>query len=198
MKIKRFVGGSLESNGYIISRLEKGKCYIIDPGYEPNKFIDFVRKEGLDAIGIILTHHHHDHVGAAAKIASHLECPIMISFEDSFVYKGKVDVYLKDGDIIDLDGEELKIHMTPGHTNGSICIESSQSNVVFSGDTIFDTDLGRTDLQDGSWEEMKASCKNVIDKWPDYYTIYPGHDRSATMKQIRKYNTEFLQCLEER
>ena len=56
------MGGSLESNGYIISRLEKGKCYIIDPGYEPNKFIDFVRKEGLDAIGIILTHHHHDSI----------------------------------------------------------------------------------------------------------------------------------------
>lgn len=47
MRIKRFVGGSLESNGYIISTREKSSCFVIDPGYEPKKFIDYVEKEGL-------------------------------------------------------------------------------------------------------------------------------------------------------
>ena len=83
-----------------------------------------------------------------------------------------------------------------GHTHGSICIISDLSKVVFTGDTIFDTDLGRTDLEDGSEKEMISSCKEVIDKWPNEYQIYPGHDGSATMKQVRTYNTEFLQCLE--
>lgn len=197
MKIKRFVSGSLESNGYIISTKSKGNCFIIDPGYEPDKFIKYVKDEGFNLKGIILTHHHHDHVGAAAKIASIFDCPVMMTFEDSLLYKGKIQKYLVNGDTLDLDGEILEIALTPGHTHGSICIVSPKSNVVFTGDTIFDTDLGRTDLVDGSWPDMVDSCKMVINKWPDRYTIYPGHDASATMKTVRQYNTEFLQCLEE-
>lgn len=198
MKIKRFVGGSLESNGYIISTKPQGNCYIIDPGYEANKFIKYIESEGLNLLGIILTHHHHDHVGAASKVAGHFECQVMMTFEDSLMYRGKVSKYLINGDTLDLDGETLEVLHTPGHTHGSICIVSPKSNVVFTGDTIFDTDLGRTDLEDGSWPDMVDSCKFVIDKWPDRYTIYPGHDQSATMKTVRQYNTEFLQCLEEK
>ena len=73
---------------------------------------------------------------------------------------------------------------------------SDKNNAVFTGDTLFDTDLGRTDLEDGDEKEMISTCKNIIDKWPDRYTIYPGHDQSATMKTVRRYNSEFLQCLE--
>lgn len=195
MKITRFVGGSLESNGYVI-RTQRGKgCYIIDPGYEPQKFIDFVKKEGLIPLGIILTHHHHDHVGAAARVADGLDCPVLMHPIDAMKYKGRVDQELHDGDTVDLDGETLRILHTPGHTAGSICILSEKSKVVFSGDTIFDTDLGRTDLEDGSPRDMIRSCCDVIDGWGNEYTVYPGHDGSATMKQIRIYNQEFLECL---
>lgn len=195
MKIKRFVGGTLESNGYIISVKEKGSCYVIDPGYEPQRFIQYIEKEGLNLKGVLLTHHHHDHVGGAAKIADYFQAPIMMHYIDAFIYKGSVDRELTDGDTLDLDGEQLKILHTPGHTAGSICILSEKSKIVFSGDTIFDTDLGRTDLADGSPEEMIRSCIQVIDRWTNEYTVYPGHDGSATMKEIRKYNLEFLDCL---
>ena len=114
---------------------------------------------------------------------------------DAIVYKGAVDRQLRDGDVLELDGEALKVLSTPGHTRGSICILSEKSKVVFTGDTIFDTDLGRTDLEDGSPRDMEESCRSVIDKWSNEYTIYPGHDGSATMKQVRKYNHEFLDCL---
>ena len=168
---------------------------MIDPGYEPKKIADYVKAQGLPAKGIILTHHHHDHVGGAAKVAEALDCPIMMSFEDSLKYRRGADILLKDGDVLDLDGEELKIFLTPGHTHGSLCILSAKSKVVFTGDTVFDTDLGRTDLEDGSPAEMRASCRNVVNLWPDDYRIYPGHDESATMKQVREYNREFLECL---
>lgn len=195
VKIKRFVGGGLESNGYIISSRSRGGCYIIDPGYEPKRFIDYVESEGLNLLGIILTHHHYDHVGAAARLRDYFDVPVMMHEIDSLRYRGNVDRYLNDGDLLDLDGETLRIFSTPGHTRGSICILSEKSKVVFTGDTIFDTDLGRTDLEDGSPDEMKESCRNVIDRWSNEYTIYPGHDGSATMKQVRKYNREFLDCL---
>ena len=196
MKIKRFVGGSLESNCYIINTKAEGECYVIDPGYEPKRFINYIEKTGLKIKGVLLTHHHHDHVGGAAKVADYFNCPVFMSFEDSLIYKGKVNIFLKDGDVLSLDGEELKVFITPGHTHGSVCIMSEKSKVIFTGDTIFDTDLGRTDLSDGSPNEMIWSCKNVINKWSDEYTIYPGHDESASMKIVRTYNKEFLDCLE--
>lgn len=195
MKIKRYVGGSLESNGYIISNRSKGSCYIIDPGYEPKKFIDYIEDEGLKLLGIILTHHHYDHVGGAARIRDYFGVPVMMHEMDANVYKGTVDRQLSDGDVLNLDGETLQILNTPGHTWGSICILSEKSKVVFTGDTIFDADLGRTDLADGSPQCMEESCRSIIDKWSNEYTIYPGHDGSATMKQVRKYNQEFLECL---
>lgn len=196
LKIKRFVGGWLKSNCYIINNKNCGGCYIIDPGYEPERIIKYVEENSLKAKGVILTHHHHDHTGGADDVAEYFGCPVMISFEDSLKYKGKADSYLEDGDELELDGEILKIFKTPGHTKGSVCIVSEESKTVFTGDTIFDTDLGRTDLEDGSETEMISSCRNVADRWSNDYRIYPGHDESATMKQVRIYNREFLQCLE--
>ena len=196
MKIKRLVGGSLESNGYIISRMRGGSCYVIDPGYEPKRFIAYIAEQGLAMQGVILTHHHYDHVGGAEKLRDYFECPVMMHEQDAFVYRQPVDRLLADGDEIDLDGETLRVYHTPGHTRGSICILSEKSKVVFTVDTIFDTDLGRTDLADGSAQDMIRSCKAVIDKWSNDYTIYPGHDGAATMKQVRQYNQEFFDCLE--
>ena len=196
MKIKRLVGGSLESNGYIISRMRGGSCYVIDPGYEPKRFIAYIAEQGLAMQGVILTHHHYDRVGGAEKRGDYFECPVMMHEQDAFVYRQPVDRLLADGDEIDLDGETLRVYHTPGHTRGSICMLSEKSKVVFTGDTIFDTDLGRTDLADGSPQDMIRSCKAVIDKWSNDYTIYPGHDGAATMKQVRQYNQEFLDCLE--
>lgn len=195
MNIKRFVGGSLESNCYIISSKACGHCFIIDPGYEPQKIINFVEKNELNVQGIILTHHHHDHVGGAEKIRTYFDCPVMMHYVDSLIYKGRVDVELEDGQELQMEDEILKVVHTPGHTGGCICIMSERSKVVFTGDTIFDTDLGRTDLEDGNPADMVKSCRTIIDKWSNEYTIYPGHDGSASMKQVRIYNEEFLCCL---
>ena len=192
MKIKRFIGGSLQSNGYVLYHQAGGSCYIIDPGYQPKKFINFVRENQLTAKGILLTHLHHDHVGGAEAVRDALECPIFMHEEDAFVYKGAVDQRVKEGDTFDLDGEILKVLHTPGHTRGGICIMAEKSRVCFTGDTIFDTDLGRTDLEGGSESDMRDSICNVVDKWENDIMIYPGHDDGCTMKKVRIYNSEFI------
>lgn len=192
MKIKRFVGGSLQSNGYVLYKQLEGSCYIIDPGYQPKKFIDFVRENQLTAKGIILTHLHHDHVGAAEAVKDVLECPIYMHEADAFSYRGVVDQRVKGGDTFDLEGELIQVLHTPGHTKGSICLMAEKSRACFTGDTIFDTDLGRTDLDGGSEEEMRISICSVVDKWGNDIMIYPGHDDGCTMKKVRIYNTEFL------
>ncbi len=191
MKIKRFVGGALESNGYILFQKNGTKCYVIDPGYEPKKFIQYIKEQNLQLEGIILTHLHHDHTGAAQTVSDAFDCPIYMHEDDAFVYRGRVDQRLRDGDTFDLEGETLKILHTPGHTRGSICIYSEKSKVCFTGDTIFDTDLGRTDLDGGSENDMYWSIRNVVDQWDNQITIYPGHDGSCNMKFVRLHNLEF-------
>ena len=99
---------------------------------------------------------------------------------------------MEDGDVIDVDGESLKVIHTPGHTRGSVCFYTEKTKVCFTGDTIFNVDLGRTDLESGSDNDMIATVKNIIDKWPNDITIYPGHGDQATMKKVRQINTEFL------
>lgn len=198
MKIKRFIGGMLESNGYIIYQRDGGDCYIIDPGYRPKVFIEFVMQHGLNLCGILLTHHHYDHVGAVERIKKSFDCPVYLHTNDCDLYGKPVDVYLEDGDIIDLEGESIAAINTPGHTKGSVCFFSEKSKVCFTGDTVFRTDLGRTDLEGGSPEEMCDSILNKANKWNNDITIYPGHGEGCTMKQVRQINGEFLDIIEAR
>jgi hydroxyacylglutathione hydrolase len=196
MKMKRIVGGNIESNGYIIYKNEGGEAFIIDPGYKGESFLKEASLLNLNIKGIILTHHHYDHVGGVDKIKMATGCKLYLHRADLDMYKKHVDVILEDGDKLYLDNEELEIINTKGHTKGSICIYSKESKVIFTGDTVFNVDLGRTDLADGSQKEMEFSVKNIISKWGNDITIYPGHGDSATMKYVRKNNFEYLEIME--
>lgn len=192
MKIERFIGGSLLANGYVIYQRDGGDCYIIDPGYTPRRYVDFVNKKKLVPAGIILTHLHSDHAGAADALHDAFGCPVYMHSADACVYRGHVDKEIEDGFTFDLEGEKLRTLSTPGHTKGSICLLSEKSRVCFTGDTLFDTDLGRSDLAGGSEPDMKRSICDVVDKWDNDIFIYPGHENGCNMKNVRKYNTEFL------
>lgn len=197
MKIKRFIGGILESNGYVLYRQEGGDCYVVDPGYSSKTFIKYIEETDLKIKGILLTHHHTDHVGAVKKLSAHFGCPVALHREDIDLYRQPVDIPLEDGMTFDLEGEIIKVVHTPGHTAGSVCFFSEKSKLAFTGDTIFNVDLGRTDLQGGSEKAMINSCKNIIDKWSNEIFIYPGHGDGCNMKKVRKINHEFLNIVGE-
>ncbi len=191
MEIKRFIGGILEANCYVISSRGE-ECYIIDPGYNPGRIIKYIEEKKLAPKGIILTHHHNDHSGAAEKIRKELDCPVIIHRMDADMLKLEADAFAEDGDAFSLGDEKLRVLHTPGHTRGGICIMASKSRVCFTGDTIFNVDLGRTDLEDGSEAEMRRSILDVCNVWGNDITIYPGHGDPASMKTVRKINREFL------
>lgn len=186
------IGGNLESNGYVIYDKEQGESYIIDPGYNGEKYVKLIGDLGLTLKGILLTHHHYDHVGGVDKIKAMTGCPVYIHRADGGMYKKPADVLLENGDKLLLGEEEIKVLHTPGHTRGSACFYSEQSKLAFTGDTIFNVDLGRTDLVDGSPTDMEYSIRDIIDLWSNEITIYPGHGDSCNMKYVRKYNREFL------
>ena len=192
MKIKRFIGGVLESNGYVIYQQEGGPCFVIDPGYSPDRFVQYIKKMNLKMEGILLTHHHYDHTGGVKKLKAEFECPVYLHREDMDLYKEPVEYPLEDGDVVGLEEETIRVIHTPGHTRGSVCFYSEKSKLAFTGDTIFNVDLGRTDLEDGSEADMVRYCKEVIDKWSNEIFIYPGHGDGCNMKKVRKLNQEFL------
>lgn len=192
MEIKRFIGGILEANGYVVSDPRSGTCYIIDPGYRPKVFIQYVKKEGLEPLGILLTHHHSDHTGAAEQVRRALDCPVMLHRADCDAYGEPVDVYLEGGEGMLLGQERFQVLHTPGHTRGSVCFYCRKPRSCFTGDFVFNVDLGRTDLADGSEEEMRRSILTVADRWAGDVTIYPGHGDSCTMRTVRRINQEFI------
>ncbi len=198
MKIKRFISGLLESNGYVIYQQEGGDCFVIDPGYGARTFIDFIREHSLQLKGILLTHHHYDHTGAVKKLKAEFSCPVYMHRDDCDIYGKPVDVYMEDGDTFDLEGEELRVVSTPGHTRGSVCFVSDKSKVIFTGDTIFNVDLGRTDLEDGSEADMRKTIIDIVDGWSNDMMIYPGHGDGCTMKTVRRINGEFNDIVNER
>ena len=204
MEIKRIIGGILQANCYVVSPRGNTACYIIDPGYDPHKIIRYIRDNGLVPEGILLTHHHVDHSGAAALLRKELDCPIMIHREDADMFREGADVLLEDGDVLEIGDPgkgsgsgalKLAVVHTPGHTKGGICLMAERDRVCFTGDTIFNVDLGRTDLEDGSYAEMVSSIMNVVNRWGNDLTIYPGHGDPATMKTVRKINLEFLEIV---
>jgi hydroxyacylglutathione hydrolase len=194
MKIKRFILGLLEANGYIIYQQEASACYIIDPGAKADVFLETMTRLNLTCKGILLTHHHSDHVGGVEKIRKTLDCPVYIHREDLDMYK-KIASPIEDRDTFDLDGESITVVHTPGHTRGSVCYYSDKSKLAFTGDTVFNVDLGRTDLVDGDDMQMVDSIKNIIDKWSNEIVIYPGHGDYCTMKKVRAINREYMEII---
>ncbi len=195
MKIKRLIGGNLESNGYIIYDRDMGSCYIVDPGYEPKRYIRELEQMDLQVLGILLTHHHYDHVGAVDAIVQRFDCAVYLHREDCDQYGKPVDMVMEHGQTILLGDEVIQVIHSPGHTRGSVCFYSEKSKLAFTGDTIFNVDLGRTDLADGSPNQMEKSIRDVISKWGNDITIYPGHGDPATMKYVRKHNQEYSDIL---
>ena len=172
MKIKRFVSGSLESNGYVLYQKDGRSCLLIDPGYQPKTFIQYIQEQNLQLTGIILTHLHHDHTGAAEAVQRVFECPIYMHKDDAYVYGGKVDVMMEDGFSFDLEGETLQVLHTPGHTPGSVCYQTG--DWLFTGDTLFHYGYGRTDLPGGSMRQLADSLRR-LQPMAQQYEIFPGH-----------------------
>ena len=106
------------------------------------------------------------------------------------VYEQNVDIELEDGMTLDFAGTKIKILHTPGHTPGSSCfyMENSGKPVLFSGDTLFRSSIGRTDFPGGSGRKIIESIKTKLLTLPDETVVYPGHDENTSISLEKKLN----------
>jgi glyoxylase-like metal-dependent hydrolase (beta-lactamase superfamily II) len=194
--------GELQTNVYFFYSALSCRCYIIDPGAEAGKIIGLIEREKLDPLAVILTHGHADHVGAAAKLLSHFHIPLWIHEDDEKLIRSQANHeiaamfaislpppanrLLTDGETIGVDDLTLTVMHSPGHTPGSILLQSG--DLLFTGDTLFQGDVGRTDLPGGDAEQLQRSLAKIR-KFPIMTIILPGHGEISTLEQELKINS---------
>ncbi|MEM0530030.1 MBL fold metallo-hydrolase [Zongyangia sp. HA2173] len=192
--------GYLQENCYIAYDEDK-VAVVIDPGDEGQKLVEAIRNRGLDVRYILLTHGHFDHTGAVMEIKNEFGAKLCVSGEDAEMLTDpqlslamrqrwkpediSIDWLLSDGDVIEAGKMRFEVIATPGHSKGSVTYRCE--NVLFTGDTLFQGDCGRTDLYGGSYEQIKASLRRLADLEGDYQVL-PGHGPDSTLEEERLHN----------
>ncbi len=210
MKIDTFILGAYETNCYILRESETAKdCLIVDVGLEPSRLIDFSRQNKLNAVAIVLTHGHIDHIAGVAalraefpniKVYIHkLDADMLTEAHSNLsVMMGAAfstepaDIFVEEKGVIGEAGIKLEVLHTPGHTPGGICLYSKDEGIVFTDDSLFADSIGRTDFPDGSMEKLITSIREKLVTLPDDTIIYPGHGPTTTIAQEKAHN-QFLQ-----
>lgn len=174
MIVKRIIIGPLETNCYLVADKETKDTVIIDPGDEPEKILNAIKKVNLKPKFILLTHSHPDHTGALNLLKKKLKIPLLKA---------------KEGDVIKIGKIELKIIGTPGHAPDSVCFIGEDN--IFSGDTLFKGGIGRTDLEGGDFDQIQKSLKRLME-FPDDFKVFPGHGEETTVGGEKKNNPFLL------
>ena len=189
LNFKTVPAGIYEANCYILVDEDTKDCVIIDAGGDADKIEAAVESMGGNPKYVLLTHGHFDHVGGVEEICSKYGIPFYISRADEeymekdssvFGTLPKASGYLKEGDTIKLGSYEIKVIETPGHTKGGLCF--FVDNKVFTGDTLFQGSVGRTDFPGGDMKEIIRSIKDKLLPLGDAVEVYPGHGPSSSIR----------------
>ena len=203
MKIDHFVVGPVQTNCYFVTNIKTKEMIIIDPGACANQLAKKVDESGAKPVAILLTHGHFDHATDAKPLADRYGIKIYIHEADKATLDDPqlnvsymmgqsktfyADVFLKDKQELDIAGFHIVVLHTPGHTPGGCCYYFPYQNVVFSGDTLFCTSVGRTDFPKGSAAQIIRSIKEKLLPLLDETTVYTGHNDITTIGTERMYN----------
>ena len=201
MKIESLVCNMLQENCYVVSD-ETKECVIIDCGafYEEERraLVEYIRNNDLKPVHLLATHGHLDHnfgndtifkeFGLKPEIAQADEAWITNYKEQAMKLYGmtlemempEVGHFLSDKERILFGNHTLEVMETPGHSPGSVVFYCEEENVLFTGDTLFQMTIGRTDLEGGSMMQIIQSLR-IIAQLPDNTKVYPGHGYTTTI-----------------
>ncbi len=205
MDVAMFTVGPVQENCYLLrTDAAAPTAVIVDPGEEPEKLLAGIEKLGVTLEAILLTHTHFDHVGAVAPVAkatgAPVYCPVLerhvLADIMAFVpYAGfgpfeswEAEHTVAGGEHLSLAGLEIDVHFTPGHSPGHVTYAFSDHGVLASGDVLFESSVGRTDLPGGDHDVLMASIAALLDAYPPETTVLPGHMGTTTLGRERATN----------
>ena len=207
--VRGIVVGVFQENCWVIGNRNTREAICIDPGDEPDEILALSRDMGVTIKRIANSHAHLDHVLGVRGVQNETGADFLLHNHDLEILKNgwrnsaqrfgvdpdepipNPSYFLQDGDNLEVEGVNLQVITTPGHTPGSVSFNSDQG-FLFSGDTLFRGSIGRTDLPGGDYDqEMKSICEKLF-QLPDETNVLPGH-MSETTIGFERQNNPFVQ-----
>ncbi len=209
MKVNRFQFNMLPVNTYVLWDEHSRECALVDVGCfypkEEETLAQFIEKNGLTVKYLLATHLHFDHCFGNAFVADRYGVSLSASQADEFLlkqmpeqcmmfgipFRGKIEPigqYITEDTVFYLGDEELRVIPLPGHSPGGVAFYAPQSGFLLSGDSIFESSIGRTDLPGGDFDQLITSLRTRLLTLPDDTAIYPGHGDETTIGDERSGN----------
>ena len=189
---------------YLIGDRETGEAVVVDPAYAAGDLLDALESDGMRLSGVLVTHHHPDHVGGSmmgfelkglAELLERVSVPVHVNTHEALWVSRVTRIPMSDltthvhGDTVEVGDIEIELLHTPGHTPGSQCF--LLDGRLVAGDTLFLDGCGRTDFPGGDVDEMYRSLQQLAALSGDP-TVFPGHwysiEPSAALSEVKRSN----------
>jgi glyoxylase-like metal-dependent hydrolase (beta-lactamase superfamily II) len=198
------IAAQMRNFAYLIGDRQTGDCVVVDPAYAAGDLVDTLEADGMHLSGVLVTHHHPDHVGGSmmgfelkglAELMERVSVPIHVNSEEALFVSRITGIPMSDltshenGDKVSIGDIEIELLHTPGHTPGSQCF--LLDGRLIAGDTLFLEGCGRTDFPGGDSDEIFRSLQRLAQLSGDP-TVFPGHwysaEPSASLSEVKRSN----------
>lgn len=193
------------TNTYILYNEETMEGLVVDPSFSPEQYIKAIEEKKIHLTSIFLTHAHVDHMAGMNELRKAFpearmymdkrDRPFLRDPEKNLSYMfptptlvDDADVWVKDGDEIETSGYTFQVIDTSGHTPGGISFYLKKEGIVFTGDSLFQGSIGRTDFPGGSMKELTGSIRKNLFTLPDSTVVLSGHGEQTTIGQEKRTN----------
>jgi glyoxylase-like metal-dependent hydrolase (beta-lactamase superfamily II) len=198
------IAAQMRNFAYLIGDRQTGDCVVVDPAYAAGDLLDTLEADGMHLSGVLVTHHHPDHVGGSmmgfelkglAELLERVSVPVHVNSQEALFVSRITGIAMGDltqhehGDKVSVGDIDIELLHTPGHTPGSQCF--LLDGRLVAGDTLFLEGCGRTDFPGGDSDEIFRSLQKLAQLAGDP-TVYPGHwyslEPSASLSEVKRSN----------
>jgi len=210
IQVKKFTFNPIQENTYVLYD-ETNECIIIDAGcyfdYEQKELSDFIEENHLRPVKLVNTHCHLDHIFGITFCRTKYKIPFIAHQAESFLVEGVVahgerfgiptdpvdaaDEFIDENDVVQFGNSKLEVIHIPGHAPGHVVLYCRDQNFLLAGDVLFYGSVGRTDLPQGSYEQLIGNIQQKLLVLPEETVVYSGHGPETSIG-FEKASNPFL------